>query len=104
MHGFPAASRVDGRLAAPQFPAVIHHRKPNPRMQQPSPRDDRPSSDRRFGDLNAVLLTLAIGLAVLDGTCFAALKLIHTVAPLIHVVPDAGRAARPDHSPQSAKP
>lgn len=56
-------------------------------MQQFSPRDDRPSLARRFGDLNAVLLTLAIGLAVLDGTCFAAFKLIHVVTPLIHIAP-----------------
>ena len=61
-------------------------------MQQPSPRDDRPSLDRRFGDLNTVLLALAIGLAVLDGTCFATFKLIHVVAPLVHIVPAAGRS------------
>ena len=62
-------------------------------MQQPSPPDDRPSLDRRSGDLNAVLLALAIGLAVLDGTCFATFKLIHVVAPLVRVVPAAARSA-----------
>ena len=62
-------------------------------MQHRSPHDDRSSHspfdrrERRLGDVNAVLLTLAIGLAVLDGTCFAAFKLIHAVVPLIHTVP-----------------
>lgn len=61
-------------------------------MPPPSLRDDRsshPQPERRSGDLSAVLLALAIGLAVLDGTCFAAFKLIHAVEPLVHVVPDA---------------
>jgi hypothetical protein len=49
-----------------------------------SPLDPRKS---RFGDVSAVRLTLAIGLAVLDGTCFAAFKLIHAVTPLIHTIP-----------------
>jgi hypothetical protein len=60
-------------------------------MPLPSSRDDRssrPQPERRSGDLSAVLLALAIGLAVLDGTCFAAFKLIDAVAPLVHVVPD----------------
>ena len=61
-------------------------------MQKPSPRDDRPLSAHRLSDLNTVLLALAIGLAVLDGTCFAAFKLIHAVIPLIHVVPDTGQS------------
>ena len=53
-------------------------------MPHPSPRND---NDRRFGDATAVLLAVAIGLAVLDGTCFAAFKLIHAVAPLIRTIP-----------------
>ena len=65
------------------------------------PHDDRSSRspfdrrERRLGQANAVLLTLAIGLAVLDGTCFAAFKLIHVVAPLIHTVPDVAQPWAP---------
>ncbi len=76
-------------------------------MQQPSPRDDRSSLSRRFSDLNTVLLALAIGLAVLDGTCFAAFRLIHVVAPLVRIVPDASQpwtAHAAAATPQSAKP
>lgn len=77
-------------------------------MPQPSPRDDRPSLNHRFHDLNAVLLALAIGLAVLDGTCFTAFKLIHVMAPLIRVVPDINQPWTPHSAaaatPQSAKP
>lgn len=62
-------------------------------MQQPSSPDEQSARERRFGDINALLLALAIGLAVLDGTCFAAFRLIHAVAPLVHVVPDGGPSA-----------
>lgn len=76
-------------------------------MHQPSPRDGRPSLSHLFGDINAVLFALAIGLAVLDGTCFAAFKLIHAMAPLIRVVPDINQPWTPRAAaatPQSAKP
>jgi|GEM_PF-3392781 hypothetical protein len=60
-------------------------------MQYPSDdRSSRPPFDRHergSGDVSAVLLALAIGLAVLDGTCFAAFKLIHAVTPLIRTIP-----------------
>lgn len=77
-------------------------------MPQPSHRDDRPPLNRRFGDLNAILLALAIGLAVLDGTCFAAFRLIHVMAPLIRIVPDINQPWTPHSAaaatPQSTKP
>jgi hypothetical protein len=82
--------QIDARPSATKLPVVFRHRKANPRMQHPSSPEDRSSRsplDRRSGDLSAVLLTLAIGLAVLDGTCFAAFKLIHAVTPLIETVP-----------------
>ncbi|MBO0736974.1 MAG: hypothetical protein J2P48_10455 [Alphaproteobacteria bacterium] len=49
-------------------------------MQQRSPSDDHSLRnlprrlDRVFGEINAFLLVLAIGLAVLDVTCFVGLK------------------------------
>ena len=47
-------------------------------MQQPSSSENNshpdwvPRLNRAFGDVNAFLIALAIGLAVLDGTCFLA--------------------------------
>ena len=49
-------------------------------MQRQSRSDDHPPPhsphrlNRMFGEINAFLLALAIGLAVLDFTCFALLK------------------------------
>jgi hypothetical protein len=80
-------SRIDARPPTTKLSVVFYHRKSNLRMLHPSPHNDRSSPDRRFGDVNAVLLALAIGLAVLDGTCFAAFKLSRAVAPLIHTIP-----------------
>jgi hypothetical protein len=64
-----------------------------PHPFSPNDRSSRSPLDRqsRFSDVNAILLILAIGLAVLDGTCFAAFKLIHAVAPLVHTVPDVNQ-------------
>jgi hypothetical protein len=86
-------SRIDAGLPAAKLPVVFYDRTANARMPHLFPHNDRSSRspldrrERRFGDVNAVLLALAIGLAVLDGTCFAAFKLIDAVAPLIHTVP-----------------
>ncbi len=49
-------------------------------MQPPSPNGNSPKTvfekrERRAKELNAFLIVLAIGLAALDATCFAALKL-----------------------------
>ena len=50
-------------------------------MKQPPSRDDHTSSslfrrlDRAFGEINPVLLAVAIGLAVLDATCFSVVRL-----------------------------
>jgi hypothetical protein len=50
-------------------------------MQRSSPRDDHSPKqlwqrlDRVFAEMNVILLALAIGLAVLDITCFSALGL-----------------------------
>ncbi len=94
---FLLISRIDAGVARAEFPVVFRYRKESARMRYRSPHDDRSSRspfdrrERRLGDVNAVLLTLAIGLAVLDGTCFAAFKLIHAVAPLIHTVPDVAQ-------------
>lgn len=87
---FLPISRIDARAATTKFPVVFRYRKESARMQHRSPHDDRSSRsplDRRFSDVTAVLLTLAIGLAVLDGTCFAAFRLIAAVTPLIHTIP-----------------
>jgi hypothetical protein len=90
---FLPISRIDEGSPAAKLPVVLCHRKAKARMPHIFPPNDRSSRSpldrrqRRFGDVNAVLLALAIGLAVLDGTCFAAFKLIHVVAPLIHTLP-----------------
>ena len=50
-------------------------------MKQPPSRDDHTSSslfrrlDRAFGEIDPVLLAVAIGLAVLDATCFSVVRL-----------------------------
>ena len=50
------------------------------RLRQPSPRDHTPRQllrrlDRVFREINPILLALAIGLAVLDATCFSVVRL-----------------------------
>ncbi len=47
--------------------------------------------DQRVKELNAFLIVLAIGLATLDATCFAALKLWAFYSGLFAMIP----AARP---------
>jgi hypothetical protein len=50
-------------------------------MRQPSLRSDHTPTqllrrlDRVFGEINPILLTFAIGLAVLDATCFSVVRL-----------------------------
>ena len=40
--------------------------------------------DRAFGELNSFLMAVAIGLAILDVTCFYALTVKHSVAAQWH--------------------
>ena len=50
-------------------------------MPQPPPRSDHTPKrlsrrlDRVFGEINPILLAVAIGLAVLDATCFSVIRL-----------------------------
>ena len=50
-------------------------------MPQPPPRSDHTPKrlsrrlDRVFGEINPILLAMAIGLAVLDATCFSVIRL-----------------------------
>jgi hypothetical protein len=78
-------------------------------MQQPPSRDEQTIGqlmdwlDRLFGDINAFLIALAIGLAVLDFTCFTALHAVTVVqvsatsetAQTAGVAPPIGSAFRP---------
>jgi hypothetical protein len=99
---FLPISPIDARPARAEFPVVFRYRKESARMRYPSPHDDRSSRspfERRSGGVNTVLLILAIGLAVLDGTCFAAFKLIHAVVPLIHTVPGLAQPWAPPGAP-----
>lgn len=53
--------------------------------------------DRIFADINAVLLALAIGLAVLDLTCYAAMKYIDLIE---HLPPGPSAGVAADQAPQ----
>jgi hypothetical protein len=78
-------------------------------MQQPPSRDEQTIGqlmdwlDRLFGDISAFLIALAIGLAVLDFTCFTALHAVTVVqasatsetAQTAGVAPPIGSAFRP---------
>ena len=80
-------------------------------MQQPPLREERTSKqlthrlDRLFGDINAFLIALAIGLAILDFTCFTALRMIAaTQASAANeatqtggIAPSMGGAFQPQH-------
>jgi len=56
--------------------------------------------DRAVGELNAFLLVLAIGLAVLDGTCFLAFK-VRDSLPSARLANAGASAAMPLPRPQS---
>lgn len=50
--------------------------------------------DRAAEKMNAFLLVLAIGLAVLDFTCFWVLQIRNALPPVTHVSPSAASAAQ----------
>jgi hypothetical protein len=78
-------------------------------MQQSSPRDDHSPKqllqrlDRVFGEMNVILLALAIGLAVLDFTCFSALGLSDAWS-VPHTTSGIDRALLAPPSAASAEP
>ena len=58
--------------------------------------------ERAAGDFNVVLLMFAIGLAVLDATCFVAQRVVDHLPPVTQVVSadaQAGIAGSTDASP-----
>ena len=72
-------------------------------MQQPSPRGDPRAQflrrlDRMLGEINVLLTAVVVGLAVLDFTCFLALKVSAEIAraqfgarPLEQVTPSVSQ-------------
>ncbi|HEV2336594.1 MAG TPA: hypothetical protein VGS13_13915 [Stellaceae bacterium] len=50
--------------------------------------------DRAFADINAFLLALAIGLAVLDIACFTAISSIVAIKPLLQTTQTAPLSGR----------
>jgi hypothetical protein len=58
--------------------------------------------DRVFAEMNVILLALAIGLAVLDVTCFSVLRL-GNVLPVPQTTPGIERALLPPPSAVSAE-
>ena len=78
-------------------------------MQRSSPRDDHSPKqlwqrlDRVFAEMNVILLALAIGLAVLDITCFSALGLSDALS-LPHTTPGIEKALLAPPSPSAAEP
>jgi hypothetical protein len=78
-------------------------------MQQFCPRDGHAPKqlwqrlDRVFAEMNVILLALAIGLAVLDITCFSALGLNDALS-LPHTTPAIERALLSLPSGASAEP
>jgi hypothetical protein len=66
-------------------------------QQSPSPQDQAPQTlmqrlDRLAGEMNAYLFVFAIGLAILDLTCFVTFEAINNVRPAI----EAQAAAQTD--------
>jgi hypothetical protein len=63
--------------------------QPFPRHEDRSPKGLVQRLDHAFADINAFLLALAIGLAMLDIACFAATRSIDVIKPLLQVTQTA---------------
>jgi hypothetical protein len=63
--------------------------QPFPHHEDRSPKRLVQRLDRAFADINAFLLALAIGLAMLDIACFAATRSIDVIKPLLQVTQTA---------------